>query len=105
MQKLALTTLTLLLFACSALAEVPEPIEQERPAAAPSIDGSSLYGTYCASCHGTLANTRIPDRRSGRIASAIRHFGSMAKLRHLSALEIIAIANVLKSEENPLAQR
>lgn len=82
-----------------AFADVPMPIETEQaPEVLAPINGAALYTEFCAGCHGRLESTRIPDRRPGRIASAIRHFGVMASLKHLSALQIIAISRALESK-------
>ena len=82
-------------------ADIAEAIVPTESPAAPNytFDGAALYATHCASCHGDLAKTRIPDRRPSRIASAIRNVGIMGDLKHLSALEVIAIAKVLASED------
>ncbi len=68
-------------------------------------DGARLYQENCARCHGKLAETRIPDRRAGRIASAIKNLGAMANLKHLNALQIVEISKALKSEPEKLARR
>lgn len=63
-----------------------------------NIDGARLYQEHCASCHGKLEETYIPNRRASRIVSAIKHFGAMSSVRHLDALQIIEIAKALRTE-------
>lgn len=70
--------------------------------AAPAADGPALYQQYCARCHGSLEETWIPDRRPSRITSAIRTLGRMSSVRHLTQVQIEAIADVLKSDDMTL---
>ncbi len=104
MHKLTIILIALILCCPSAQADVAEPIEpQDKPSFNEQFNGMELYRDKCAQCHGELEETRIPDRRPSRIASAIRHVGVMTRLKHLSAMEIIAIAKTLESEDNPLS--
>ena len=90
--------LIIILFtAALASADVPELDEQP--------DGASLYQENCARCHGKLEMTMIPDRRPGRIASAIKNLGVMANLRHLSALQLVKISKSLESFPDKLTRR
>lgn len=100
MQKIYFILLALLCAVEVAVADVPEPVSTSSPAMQISnFDGAVLYTQNCADCHGALEKTRIPDRRPSRIASAIKTFGVMGDLKHLSALEVIAIAKALGSEK------
>jgi len=59
-------------------------------------NGTALYGTECAGCHGTLANTTKPGRTAAQIQSAIdNNIGNMGFLNTLTAAEVQAIADVL----------
>lgn len=95
MKKITLTLITILSTATFAAADVAKLAEQP--------DGAILYQENCSRCHGKLEETRIPDRRAGRIASAINNLGVMAKMKHLNALQIVAISRVLKSASEKLA--
>ncbi|WP_020677121.1 c-type cytochrome [Geopsychrobacter electrodiphilus] len=58
-------------------------------------DGTALYGTNCASCHGSLATTTKPGRSAAAIQSAINNVGAMGSLSSLTSAQIQAIASVL----------
>ena len=60
-------------------------------------DGASLYNTYCAGCHSSLANTTKPDRTATQIQSAINSIGQMSGLSSLTANEVQLIAEALST--------
>lgn len=62
-----------------------------------TIDGVALYNGNCASCHGTLANSKVKGASATTIQSAInRNKGGMGYLSTLSSTQIQAIADALK---------
>ena len=91
MQKITTIFIVAMLLPTLSFGEPQEPFTLQ--------DGVALYNNNCAKCHGKIEKTSVPNRRASRIASAIKTIGPMAKLKHLSALEIIAISKALKSEE------
>jgi len=60
-------------------------------------DGATLYGTYCASCHGSLASSSKLNRTATQIQNAINTVGSMSSLSSLTSTEVQAIADALSS--------
>jgi mono/diheme cytochrome c family protein len=73
----------------SALASVTPPV---------ITDGPTLYGTYCASCHGALGSSTKGGATASRIQSAISaNTGGMGSLSTLSAAQVSAIADALAS--------
>ena len=74
----------------------PESTPEPSPDPGANIDGTALYGTYCESCHGALANSE----KSGATAAEIER--SRSKGVHgswnniLSEAEVAAIAEALK---------
>ena len=105
MPKIHFILLALLLTVNAAFADIPEPVTPKGTSQSSGFDGAALYANNCATCHGDLEQTRIPDRRPARIASAIRNLGVMGDLKHLSALEVIAIARVLVTETPSSSRR
>ena len=97
MQKFTTIFFIVMLLPILSYGDIPETVTQQDGFTLK--DGVALYENYCAQCHGKFEKTRIPYRRASRIASAIRTIGPMAKLNHLSALEIIAISKALEGEE------
>ncbi len=70
---------------------VAPPVDPTLPA-----DGTALYASECAGCHGTLANTNKPGRTATEIQSAIdQNVGNMGFLSTLTSEEVQAIADVL----------
>jgi mono/diheme cytochrome c family protein len=73
----------------SALASVAPPVV---------TDGPTLYGSYCASCHGALASSTKGGATAARIQAAISgNTGGMGSLSTLSATQVTAIAEALAS--------
>jgi mono/diheme cytochrome c family protein len=61
-----------------------------------TADGATLYGTDCASCHGTLASSGKLGATAARIQTAISsNSGGMGSLSSLTAASIQAIATSL----------
>ncbi len=71
------------------------PIQQPTDPTQP-VDGTTLYGNMCASCHSALANTTIQGNTASAIQSAIdQNVGNMGFLSTLTSAEVQAIADVL----------
>jgi predicted CxxxxCH...CXXCH cytochrome family protein len=78
------------------LPPAPAPAPTPTPAPGPVvIDGATLYGTDCSSCHGALASTNIQSRTAAGIQSAIDTISMMSSLGSLTPEEVQAIADVL----------
>ena len=78
----------------SALASVAPPV---------ITDGPTLYGSYCASCHGALGSSTKGGATAARIQAAITgNVGGMGSLSTLSATQVTAIANALASVAPPV---
>jgi mono/diheme cytochrome c family protein len=74
-----------------ALASVPLP-----PPPTGTLSGSTLYGQYCASCHGVLGNSTKGSASASSIQGAIvANTGGMGALSALSPDQITAIASAL----------
>jgi mono/diheme cytochrome c family protein len=68
------------------------------PGTAPvvSADGAALYASYCASCHGTLANSGKSGATLARLQNAISaNSGGMGTLTTLSVTQVQAIITAL----------
>jgi len=77
--------------AIAAVLPVPQPTDPTQP-----VDGTTLYGNMCASCHSALANTTIQGNTASAIQSAIdQNVGNMGFLSTLTTEEVQAIADVL----------
>ncbi len=77
--------------AIAAVLPVPQPTDPTQP-----VDGTTLYGHMCASCHSALANTTIQGNTASAIQSAIdQNVGNMGFLSTLTSAEVQAIADVL----------
>jgi len=73
----------------------PTPPPVTPPAA---TDGTTLYGTSCATCHGTLNSSTKGGRSATQIQTAINNnVGGMGSLSNLSASQVQAIATALVS--------
>jgi len=67
----------------------------------PTTDGVTLYGQYCASCHGTLANSKVNGKSANDIQKAIdNNKGGMGSI-NLTSAQIQAIADVLGQQTPP----
>jgi mono/diheme cytochrome c family protein len=64
------------------------------PAPVPT-DGPTLYGTYCASCHGALASSSMRGKSASTIQSALSGVNQMRTIT-LTSTQIQTIANALK---------
>ncbi len=64
----------------------------------PTTDGATLYGQYCAGCHGPLASSAKAGRTATQIQTAITAVGAMSGLSSLTSTQIQAIAKVLASQ-------
>jgi mono/diheme cytochrome c family protein len=62
----------------------------------PSTDGAALYGTYCQSCHGTLATSSKLNRTATQISNAIANVSQMSSIS-LTSTQIQSIATALGS--------
>jgi len=60
-------------------------------------DGPSLYAINCASCHGTLANSRVGRSSVSEIQEAIRQKRQMNYLSTLTLAQLQAIASSLST--------
>jgi hypothetical protein len=59
-------------------------------------DGPTLYGMYCASCHGALASSTKGGATASRIQAAIGgNTGGMGSLSTLTSTQVSAIADAL----------
>ncbi|MBX3020225.1 MAG: hypothetical protein KF799_01000 [Bdellovibrionales bacterium] len=67
----------------------------------PAADGSMLYASNCAICHGALATSTKKNRTAVQITAAIGGVSSMSSLSFLSANEITAIATALMGGSQP----
>ncbi len=77
--------------AIAAVLPVPQPTDPTQP-----VDGTTLYGNMCASCHSALASTTIQGNTASAIQSAIdQNVGNMGFLSTLTTEEVQAIADVL----------
>jgi mono/diheme cytochrome c family protein len=66
------------------------------PPVTPSANGTTLYATNCANCHGALASSGKLGTTTARIQSAISgNSGGMGSLSYLSAADIQAISTAL----------
>ena len=63
---------------------------------APVINGAALYGTYCAGCHGALANSTKRGASATTIQSAINGGMGNGTLSSLTTAQIQAIAVALQ---------
>lgn len=59
--------------------------------------GATLYATYCAGCHGTLASSSVKGATATQIQSAIANVSAMHSLSTLTSTQIQAIASALSS--------
>ncbi|UCG98526.1 MAG: hypothetical protein JSW31_05450, partial [Burkholderiales bacterium] len=66
-------------------------------------DGPTLYGMYCASCHGALASSTKGGATASRIQAAISgNTGGMGSLSTLTSAQVSAIADALASVAPPV---
>jgi len=63
----------------------------------PSLDGATLYTNNCASCHGSLASSSKIGTSAALILTGINTISSMKSLSFLTAAQIQAIADTLKT--------
>jgi mono/diheme cytochrome c family protein len=59
------------------------------------LDGVALYGSKCASCHQSLANSDKLNRSATQIQAGIDTVPAMATLKTLTAAQVAAIAGAL----------
>jgi mono/diheme cytochrome c family protein len=72
------------------------PVPTPTPTPVPVVDGATLYGTNCASCHGALASSAKAGATAARIQAAIsNNVGGMGYLSSLSATQITALGTAL----------
>lgn len=83
----------------------PDPNPLPTPTPTPTSDGTTLYSTYCAGCHGALAASSLAGTTASRIQNAIsNNRGGMGYLSSLSGAQLEALAAVLSSvTETPAA--
>lgn len=62
------------------------------------LDGSVLYATHCAACHGPLTNSAKLGRTATQISNAISTTSAMTGLDFLTSTQVSAIADALKLE-------
>ena len=62
-----------------------------------TLDGASLYATYCAGCHGPLATSSKKGATATQIQTAITKVRAMRSLSTLTTAQIQAIAAALSS--------
>ena len=76
----------------------PTPTQISTSTSPPVLDGSALYSSNCASCHGALASSTKVGATTSRIQTAINSgTGGMGLLSALSSLQIDAIASTLSA--------
>jgi len=92
MNSLSLTSQQLEAIA-SALPLAPTPTPTPTPTS--TLNGATLYATYCAGCHNPLASTTKPGRTATQIQNSITSVSSMNSLSTLSSAQIQAIATAL----------
>ncbi len=89
----SLTYLTLLQIEAIAAA-----LHDSIPAPTPTtLDGTILYNTICASCHGPLASSTKLGATASLISTGISTISQMQSLSNLSSAQIQAIAGILQS--------
>lgn len=84
MKSLSSLTVAQIQAIATALASTPMP-----------TDGASLYSINCASCHGTLANSKVGSSSISKIQKAIKEKSQMKYLSTLTLTQIQAIASSL----------
>ena len=67
----------------------------------PSLDGSTLYANYCASCHNSLNSSTKGGATASQIQNAIANISNMKSLSTLTSAQIQAIAGVLANVNPP----
>lgn len=66
------------------------------------VTGPALYGSYCAGCHGSLANSTKKNRTAAQTQAAINaNAGGMGALKTLTAAQVQMIAAALASGTAP----
>ncbi len=78
-------------------AQTPPP----PPPVPTTTDGPTLYGQYCASCHGALASSAKAGRTAAQISAAINTVGAMSGLPSLTTAQVEAIATALGQQTPP----
>ena len=99
MNSLSLTSQQLQAIA-DALPFIPTPTPTPTPN--PTLNGATLYSTYCASCHNTLASTSKPGRTALQIQNSITSVSSMNSLSTLSSTQVQAIATAMAVAPTPI---
>ncbi len=79
----------------------PAPAPTPPLALTTTLDGATLYASFCTSCHSSLASTSKPGRTAAQITSAISSVPDMSSLSSLSAEQIAAIAAILPAIPTP----
>lgn len=80
----------------TAPAPTPTPGPAPAPGPAPVSDGSALYATNCAGCHGSLASSSKKGITIARLQAAIAsNTGGMGNLSALSVSDVQALVTVL----------
>ena len=73
------------------------PNQTSSPTATPTSQGAELYTQYCASCHGTLADSARKGYTAEQIQNEMEiHSDQMQALGNLTATQIQEIADALK---------
>lgn len=96
--------LVLILSACSTEYRATVQDSLPEPPGPQEVDGKALWAQRCQSCHGTLENTNKKDRTVDQIRASITNINEMKSiptLQSLTEVEIIAIAQALRSEVQP----
>ena len=76
-------------------------LQTTTPNPTPSTDGTALYASYCASCHGPIATSAKIGASVARIQTAISTISNMSSLSSLTSAQIQAISTALMAVPMP----
>ncbi|HEY4744280.1 MAG TPA: hypothetical protein VIH45_06445, partial [Desulfuromonadaceae bacterium] len=80
----------------SAPTPVTPPTTTPTPTPPPS-DGATLYGAYCAGCHGALTSSRVKGASLSELQSALKSVSAMKSLSSLTTAQQQSIISALGS--------
>ena len=76
-------------------------LQSTTPNPTPSTDGTALYASYCASCHGPIVSSSKIGASVTRIQTAISTISNMSSLSTLTSAQIQAISTALMAVPMP----